>query len=54
MKTIAIPYYIGTLDIHVDDKNLKAIVTAKMHEYKAGKSEEGISSGGFRKSYWHT
>ena len=42
MKTIAIPYYIGTLDIHVDDKNLKAIVTAKMHEYKAGKSEEEL------------
>ena len=42
MKTIAIPYYTGTLDIHVDDKNLKAIVTAKMHEYKAGKSEEEL------------
>ena len=39
MKTISIPYYTSTLDLHVDEANLKAVVTAKMHEYKAGKTE---------------
>lgn len=32
MKTISIPYYTSTLDLHVDEANLKAVVTAKMHE----------------------
>ena len=39
MKAIKIPYYTSTLDLHVDEANLKAVVTAKMHEYKAAKSE---------------
>ncbi len=39
MKTIAIPYYTGTLDLHVEEENLLAVVTAKMHQYKAEKSE---------------
>ena len=39
MKTISIPYYTSTLDLHVDEANLKAAVTAKMHEYKADKTE---------------
>ena len=42
MKTIPIPYYTSTLDLHVDEANLKAVVTAKMHEYKADKSEEQL------------
>ena len=42
IKTIAIPYYTSTLDLHVDEKNLKAVVTAKMHEFKADKSEEEL------------
>ena len=42
MKTIKIPYYTSTLDLHVDEANLKAVVTAKMHEYKAEKSEEEL------------
>ena len=41
-KTIAIPYYTSTLDLHVEEKNLKAVVTAKMHEFKADKSEEEL------------
>ena len=41
MKTISIPYYTSTLDLHVDEANLKAVVTAKMHEYKAGKTGPG-------------
>jgi nickel-dependent lactate racemase len=39
LKTIAIPYYTGTLDLHVAEENLLAVVTAKMHQYKAEKSE---------------
>jgi nickel-dependent lactate racemase len=39
MQTIKIPYYREKLDLHVEEKNLKAIVTAKMHEYNPGKSE---------------
>ena len=38
-KTIAIPYYTSTLDIHVEEENLKAVITAKMHEFKTDKSE---------------
>ena len=39
MKTIPIPYDTGTLDLHVAEENLQAVVTAKMHEYKAEKGE---------------
>ena len=38
-KTIAIPYYTSTLDLHVEEENLKAVITAKMHEFKTDKSE---------------
>ncbi|WP_418710250.1 nickel-dependent lactate racemase [Allofournierella sp.] len=34
MKTIKIPYYTSSLELHVDEANLKAVVTAKMHQYK--------------------
>lgn len=39
MKTIPIPYYTGTMDLHVDEANLEAVVTAKMHAYDPGKGE---------------
>lgn len=42
MKTIPIPYYTGTMDLHIDEANLEAVVTAKMHEFKPGKSEEAL------------
>ncbi len=42
MKTIPIPYYTGTLDLHVAEENLQAVVTAKMHEYKAEKGESQL------------
>ncbi len=42
MRTIPIPYYTGTLDLHVAEENLKAVVTAKMHHYKAEKGEEEL------------
>jgi len=39
MKSFKIPYYKDTLDIHVAEENIKAVITAKMHEYKAAKGE---------------
>lgn len=39
MKTIPIPYYTSSLDLHVEEKNLEAVVTAKTDEYQAGRSE---------------
>lgn len=42
MKTIKIPYYTSSLDLHVDEKNLEAVITARTDEYEAGKSEEEL------------
>ncbi|NLX64656.1 MAG: nickel-dependent lactate racemase [Clostridiaceae bacterium] len=42
MKTIKMPYYTSSLDLHVEEKNLEAVIVAKIHEYKAQKSEEEI------------
>lgn len=42
MQTIKIPYYTSTLDLHVEEKNLLQVVTAKIHEYDPGKSEVGL------------
>lgn len=39
MKTISIPYYTSSVDLHVDEKNLSAVITAKMHDYKADREE---------------
>lgn len=39
MRTISIPYHTGSMDLHIDEKNLQAVITAKMHEYHSGKSE---------------
>lgn len=39
MKTIKIPYYTSTLDLHVEEKNLKAVISAKTDEYVTEKSE---------------
>ena len=53
MKTISIPYYTSTLDLHVDEANLKAVVTAKMHEYKAGlyiQKAKHLSKNGLEKA----
>ena len=41
MKTIQIPYYKGTMDLHVSEQNLKAVITAKMHEFTRTKGEGG-------------
>jgi len=42
MKTIKIPFYHSTLDLHVDEKNLEAVVYAKTDEYKVDKTEAQI------------
>lgn len=42
MKTIQIPYYRSTMELHVAEENLKAVITAKMHEYKAKKGEKEL------------
>jgi len=42
MKTVKIPYYKSTLALHIAEKNIKAILRAKMHNYRPGKSEKEI------------
>ena len=39
MKTIKIPYYTSSLDLHIGEENLEAVITAKTDEYDAGKTE---------------
>lgn len=41
-RTIPIPYYTSTLDLHVDEENLKAVLTAKMHGFHAEKTQEQL------------
>ncbi len=42
MKTIKMPYYKSTMDLHVDEKNLAAVITAKIDEYKSGAGEKEL------------
>ena len=39
MKTIKIPYYTSSLDLHVEEENLEAVITAKTDTFDPGKSE---------------
>ena len=39
MRTIPIPYYTSTMDLHVDEKNLKSVIYSGTDEYKTGKTE---------------
>lgn len=41
-RTIPIPYYTSTLDLHVEEENLKAVLTAKMHGFHAEKRQEQL------------
>ena len=41
-RTIPIPYYTSTLELHVEEENLKAVLTAKMHGFHAEKSQEQL------------
>ncbi len=40
MKTIKMPYYKSTMDLHIDEKNLTAVITAKIDKYKSNKADE--------------
>ena len=42
MKTIAIPYYRGTLDLHMDESNLKAVLEADIHGVERHSTEQDI------------
>lgn len=42
MKTIKIPYYTSSLDLHIQEENLEAVITAKTDEYVADKSEAAL------------
>ncbi len=42
MRTIKIPYYTSHMELHVDEGNLRQVVTAKMHGFDPGKSEAEI------------
>ena len=41
-RTIPIPYYTSTLALHVEEENLKAVLTAKMHGFHTEKSQEQL------------
>ena len=41
-RTIPIPYYTSTLELHVEEENLKAVLTAKMHGFHAEKSQKQL------------
>lgn len=42
MKTIRIPYYRSSMELHISEENLKAVVTARMHEFKPEKGEREL------------
>lgn len=39
MKTIKIPYYTDSLELHIAEENLEAVITARTEEYDPGKGE---------------
>ena len=38
MRTIKIPYYTSTMELHVEEENLKAVMYAKADDYQPGKN----------------
>lgn len=42
MRIIPIPYYTSSLDLHIAEENLEAVITAKTEEYNPGKSEKEL------------
>ncbi len=42
MKTIKIPYYTSTMDLHVAEENLKATIYSGTDDYDAGKTEKEL------------
>ncbi len=39
LKTIKIPYYTSSMDLHIDEGNLKAVVNSRTDEFDPGKTE---------------
>lgn len=42
MKEIQMPYDTGAIPLHVDEKNLTAVLTAKIHQFVPGQGEEAL------------
>lgn len=42
MRTISIPYYRGTLDLHIEEENLKAVLQADIHGVERSGTQEDI------------
>lgn len=42
MKTISIPYYKGTLDLNIEEKNLAHVLTSSLEEFVPGLSEKEL------------
>lgn len=42
MRTISIPYYRGTLDLHIEEENLKAVLQADIHGVERKGTQEDI------------
>ncbi len=42
MKTIKMPYYKSAMDLHIDEKNLTAVITAKIDKYKSNADEKEL------------
>ena len=54
MKTIQIPYYTSTLDIHVEEENLKAVIYSGTDEYKTDKTEAELVEEACRRTQLNT
>lgn len=42
IKTIKLPYHRSSLDLHIDEKNLEAVITANIGNYKSESSETAL------------
>lgn len=42
IRTISIPYYTSSMDLHVEEKNLKTVITAKTEDYVPEKSPKEL------------
>jgi len=42
MKTVSIPYHTSSLELHIDEKNLRTVMYAKTDTYRPGKAEEEL------------
>ena len=42
IRTISIPYYTSSMDLHVEEKNLRTVITAKTEDYVPEKSPKEL------------